>query len=307
MGSTNMSVKHKLLWCAMGGVLLVAVAGGVYYWHVTLTRHRIREAKPVRSYHSMEQHLSAIAASSEAITLTQIGTVTFQEEGCRIWMLSWRPPGEIKIHALLTGGIHGNEPAGANALIQFAERLAKDILHYPGMAIDIVPVVNPWGWVHEYRHNGAGIDLNREFNSFNAEESVLMRSLCANHSYDIMIDCHEDGQVSGFYFYRLANPKDEVCKHIIQSVHTAGFPIHEGRVSYIFYARDGIIDCPLWSLYLARLVRQLSMSNYFRLEGCPQSFLFETPKKLPLHDREAMHRIAIEALLDIMAQQTGQQ
>ena len=70
-----------------------------------------------------------------------------------------------------------------------------------------------------------------------------------------------------------------------------------GRVSKIFQARDGVISCALWSLRLARAIRQLSMSNYCRLQGCPQSFLFETPSRLPLDTRVAMHRIALDALL----------
>jgi hypothetical protein len=89
---------------------------------------------------------------------------------------------------------------------------------------------------------------------------------------------------------------------MIENVQAGGYPIHDGRVMKIFRARGGIINCGLWSLHLARVTRQLSMSNYFRLEGCPRTFLFESPRQLEMKSRVAAHRLALERLLE---RQTG--
>jgi hypothetical protein len=213
-----------------------------------------------------------------------------------LWLLSHAPEGEPKHRVLLTGCMHGNEPASARFLLQFCETLRQPDA-YPGVAFDIVPLVNPWGWERNTRRNAEHKDLNRDFNSFKARESVLMRDLFKKSKYDLIIDFHEDSGSKGFYFYRLANPDEALCKKIIAQEKADGHSIHSGRIMTIFKARDGIITSGKWDLILARTVRQFSMTNYFRLEGCPKVFLFETPSQLPMKERMEMDRTGLDVLL----------
>ncbi len=252
----------------------------------------------MRSFDAFRQRLDTLAGASDLLKLHVLGEVSYEGASWPVFMMSREPGGQVRMRALLTGGIHGNEAAGTECLMQFAEALSRDATIYPGVAFDIVPVVNPWGWVHGRRRNGDGCDLNREFNTFKAREALLMREVFRQKNYDVMVDLHEDSHVNGFYLYRLANPDGELCHAMIEQVRMAGLPVHDGRVMKIFRARDGIINCALWSLRLARVTRQLSMSNYFRLEGCPQTFLFESPRRLEMKSRVAAHSLALEALLE---------
>ncbi len=290
-------MKKAILICIVCAVLLAA-AGGVVYWRVSVSRSTAGKPQAARSFDALQDRMDAVAAKSDKITIHMIGDVHTDDGAWPIQMFSFTPENPVQCRVLLSAGVHGNEPAGVECLLQFAEALSQNPDRYPGITFDIVPLVNPWGWIHRRRRNADNRDLNRDFASFHARESAIMRDLRRRNAYDLMVDLHEDSHVGGFYFYRLAHPDAALCRHIIAAVRDAGHPIHNGRVSKIFRARDGVITCPLWSLRLARMARQLSMSNYFRLEGCPQAFLFETPSRLPLDTRVAMHRVALAALLE---------
>lgn len=286
--------KRKIFLACVCLVAAAAAAGGIYW------RFHSRAESPataVRNFYTLQSRINALVAVSGAMTVRSLGEVHYDGSDWPMLMITRTATESPRLSVLLTGGIHGNEPAGTEFLLQFAEMLAKDDTFYPDIAFDIIPVVNPWGWVHGRRRNGEGCDLNREFATFKAPEAVLMRILCKQKRYDLMVDFHEDSHVAGFYFYRLANPNEAFCHHMITVVREDGLPIHNGRVMTLFNAKDGIITSPMWTLHLARGIRQLSMSNYFRLEGCPQAFLFESPRRLELAERIAMHRAALTALL----------
>lgn len=275
-------------------LISAGVVGGWWLW----PRNPGMPTQVVRDIAPLQTRLEYIVASSDAMTLTTLEAIPSEMGMLPIALLSYRPDIPEKYHILITGGVHGNEPAGTEAVIQFAEQLSQGKLKYPGVAFDLIPLVNPWGWIHHWRRNAQGRDLNREFNTFKAPEAVVMRDLLSRNTYDLMLDLHEDSHVPGFYLYRLANPNYESCRHIIETVRNAGYPIHDGWASKIFPVDNGIIHCALWSLQLARALHQLSITNYARLEGCPQSFVFETPRSRPLETRVAVHLTAVKAVLE---------
>ena len=291
-------MKKRTIALILSAFLIAAGVGAFQVWASVTGRRYIASAEVVRRFEPLQQRMQALADGVEHITLNRLGEVNYDGSAWPVLMLSRHSESPRPFRVLLLGGVHGNEPAGTQFLMDFAEALSREASAYEGITFDIIPVMNPWGWAHGRRRNGAYIDLNRDFNSFKAQESLLLRELCKNTEYDLMVDFHEDGQVSGFYFYRLAHPDDALCRALIVRVRDAGQPVHHGRVSRIFHAEDGIINCALWSLKLARCIRQLSVSNYFRLQGTPQAFLFETPRRLPLESRVAMHREALTALLE---------
>lgn len=284
-------------------VALMALALGLRLWRYTTPRSNTTPPVAARSLEEALTRLETIAASSDLLSLEILDTVHYDNTAYPIPRLAYSPEDNARYRILLVAGVHGNEPAGPEALMRFVEDLAKGDALYPGVAFDIVPILNPWGWVHRKRRNGAQQDLNRDFNSFKAPESQLIRDFYVRHSYEAIIDLHEDGHTTGFYYYRLANPDFGLCRHIIDRVREAGHPIEDGRVMKIFRARDGIITSGMWSLHLARAIRQFSMTNYFRIEGSPNVFLFETPSKQPFETRVSMHRSALEALLEKVSEQ----
>lgn len=57
------------------------------------------------------------------------------------------------VDAVLIGGIHGREPAGAMALARYVPRLIE---HGRGFGLLVMPLLNPWGYLHHARYGPAG-------------------------------------------------------------------------------------------------------------------------------------------------------
>jgi len=98
--------------------------------------------------------------------------------------------GKNKPEVHLNGGHHGDEPISVEAAYYFAEWMLEryDTDDYVRFLIDereiyIMPLVNPYGWVHDQREDKNGIDINRDYPyDVKAGENPLM-SVGANAVY----------------------------------------------------------------------------------------------------------------------------
>jgi len=232
------------------------------------------------------------------LSLQTIGEVRYDAFTAPLWCVTYKPEAATAPRVLLTAGVHGNEPAGIISLLRFIENLAKGTSPYSGIAFDIIPLVNPWGWVNDKRTNGKGLDINRDFASFKAKESEIIRDFTKSRTYDLILDHHEDGGAKGFYLYQIDNKEDALCKSIIAKQKALNFPVEQDEWMVILKTHDGIIKAPRWTLEFVRSVKQLSMANYFRLTRCARVYLFETPKQRPLDDRLAMYAAGVECLME---------
>jgi hypothetical protein len=76
---------------------------------------------------------------------------------------------------LLTAGVHGDEPAGVEAVLHLLENERSELLEQFSFAI--VPCINPSGYVHNTRENGQGADINRSFEEDHVNEVHLIKDL----------------------------------------------------------------------------------------------------------------------------------
>jgi hypothetical protein len=102
-------------------------------------------------------------------------------------------------HVLITGGMHGDEPAGVEAVLQFLERdntaLLKDF------SFLVIPCINPYGYVHNTRETLDGIDINRAFETEDVAEVAIVKKALGQIRFSLAIDFHEDYDATGFYLY----------------------------------------------------------------------------------------------------------
>jgi hypothetical protein len=61
---------------------------------------------------------------------------------------------------------------------------------------------------------------------------------------------------------------------------------------------DGLINAPLWGLWYMKLSRQLSITNFFRLNNSTTVYTIETPTCLDFEERLKMQRTSLELLMD---------
>ncbi len=100
---------------------------------------------------------------------------------------------------LITGGVHGDEPAGVEAVLQFLARDNTELLKR--FSFIVIPCVNPYGYVHETRENSDGIDINRSFEDEQVSEVDILKRAIGQTQFTLAIDFHEDYEATGFYLY----------------------------------------------------------------------------------------------------------
>ena len=74
----------------------------------------------------------------------------------------------------LWAGMHGNETTGIHILFRLIELFQLNQLNLAEYSLHIIPVINPDAYVRYSRRNGLGIDLNRDFRSFQTIESAKL-------------------------------------------------------------------------------------------------------------------------------------
>lgn len=121
----------------------------------------------------------------------------------RIFLLrskALRPAGGIYVSA----GIHGDEPAGCEALITWAETNQQRLASLPLL---LFPCLNPWGLVNNCRFDEAGVDLNRVFHLETSPVIVALKRVLAPYRFAAALNLHEDFDGQGFYLYEVQHEK----------------------------------------------------------------------------------------------------
>lgn len=189
----------------------------------------------------------------------------------------------------LFAALHGDEPAGAEALVRWLSELADEPWRATGYDLVVFPICNPTGYADNTRHNRAGFDLNREFwrKSAQPEVAILERELTVGN-FDGIITLHSDDTSDGLYGYthgRLLNeallkPALRASERVLPRNRAAvidGFEASEGLIHRCF---EGVLSAP----------RQQR----------PQPFdlIFETPALAPLDLQINATLAAIETVLE---------
>lgn len=190
----------------------------------------------------------------------------------------------------LSSGMHGDEPAGPLAML----RLMEEGFFVPGIDWAVCPALNPTGLAAGTRENAEGIDLNRDYLKRRTREVAAHAAWLESRALPgLFLSLHEDWEADGFYFYEINLGADEPCRaeDIIGAVapwipadtnHSLDGHTPRGP-GWIYHAAEA--DVPGgWpeAIFLAKL-------------GCPLSFTFETPSRVPLEARVAAHRAAARA------------
>ncbi|MBS0437154.1 MAG: M14 family metallocarboxypeptidase [Proteobacteria bacterium] len=94
---------------------------------------------------------------------------------------------------LLIGQQHGDEPAGAEALLALAHSLAQGSLapRLDGLNVIVLPRANPDGAQAGRRATASGIDLNRDHLLLRTPEAQAIAGLMRDYAPAVVVDAHE--------------------------------------------------------------------------------------------------------------------
>lgn len=151
------------------------------------------QARSVHDYPHLMKRWKRVAISHH-LTMR----VMIQADGYPIYYLETRSPQPNRPWFYCSAGIHGDEPAGPEALIQWAES-SKEI--FKQLNVLIFPCLNPWGIVNNRRSNAQGVDLNRTYRDSNVPQTIAHKRIITGRKFDFALSLHEDYDGCGVYFY----------------------------------------------------------------------------------------------------------
>ena len=250
---------------------------------------------------------NSITKRLKSIRDVKVALIARLESGHPIYMLQC---GEGDKGVFLSAGMHGDEPAGVEALLRFLElsnrRTGEGIKKwYDKYQFTIIPCINPTGLENGTRENIKGIDLNRKFGGKagkdTPEEVRILQRAVEGKRLDLYIDFHEDIEGEGFYLYEVLH-KGGRC--------VGGEIIADMSMRYTIDLRDRIdgfhnfrgVICPQKEEKTFPVRRSnLPFPLYMYLNGTQSCLTMESPTLFPWEDRVAMHLTAMEIALTLMA------
>jgi hypothetical protein len=232
-----------------------------------------------RSLGELLAPLEQIAASSPNLVVNHEARFEANGEGYELPRYLFVGPrgGDTPIRVGIFAGIHGDEPEGVHALVQFIQLLERKPELAKGYYLSFYPVCNPTGFEDGTRLSRSGKDLNREFWKHTGEPEVrLLQADLLSRSFQGLIALHTDDTSSGFYgIVRGAT----LTKHLLEPALAAAekfLPRDERPVIDGFNARNGIIrDCYEGILSAPPRVRPRPFEIILETPSAPPEFLKE--------------------------------
>lgn len=231
------------------------------------------------------------ALGRTGISLQTLGQVSYGASSLPLWVLRQPAAHPAATTICLMAGIHGNEPAGVQALLALLQDMQARPAAFAAHRYVIVPLANPWGWAHDLRHNGDNRDTARQFVEGNAQEAALLKKLFAAEHCSLLVDLHEDRFHAGFYLLAYGETNQAGIENTLQTIETAT-GVRRARVG-----DAGVLPfAPAGFASIARTTAPL----WARMNGVPHAFIVETQDALPLATRIAIHRQAIAGLTRLL-------
>lgn len=235
-------------------------------------------------------HLAARRAGFQSAILARVG-----EYEIPVFTRAAEAEDETAPHLYISGGVHGDEPAGPLAILD----LLKNKRFPSNFHITLVPVVNPTGLERGTRENAEGIDLNRDYGSnAHSAETRAHRSWLVGRRFDLALCLHEDFEATGAYLYEL-KPVDQpsTARRLLDAMEPFvgidpateidGMPVTEG-----------LMQPPL--ARAAEMANTLPEALHLRTHHCDWTYTLETPSSANIVQRIGAQVAAIRAAMRLL-------
>ncbi len=198
----------------------------------------------------------------------------------------------------LSTGIHGDEPAAPEALLQWAEKNATKLAKIPAL---IFPCLNPWGLRNNVRTDSRGRDLNRLFHLDTHPVVAAVRKVTKPHQFRVALAMHEDYDAQGVYLYEVARGRNNFGDSLLRSAEKF-LPRDPRRTIDISIAKKGLIRKRVTPDDFADMgYPEAIWLHFFHAE---KTFTFETPSEAALEIRVRAQMAVLSACVKLAASQS---
>ena len=194
---------------------------------------------------------------------------------------------------LITGGVHGDEPAGVEAVLRF---LARDnTARLKNFSFVIIPCINPYGYVHNTRETSDDVDINRSFETDDVAEVAIIKKALGQTQFTFAIDFHEDYDATGFYLYEGKRDEQYIGPKLAAAAKAIGPIDPEDPGEDAPDLAEGVYK-------VANAWGTQGLAPYLLHFHSEHVIISETPTVWQLERRAALHLTILDTALDIISE-----
>lgn len=218
----------------------------------------------------------------------------------RLWHVHVPARGRRLASLCLASGIHGDQPAGIEALLRMLD--SQPFPH--GLEIDVFPVMNPAGFRQGTREDAQGRDLDGHWGLAEVPEtlSAFERAIAGRH-YDLFLDLHEQPGGEGFFAREIVGEGACLAPLIVSALSEQKVPLEsiegltallgaEAHVPGEFSLEPGLATYRLSELPL----RGTTQACHMRSGHAAHAVSFVVPARLPLERRVQILLAALSSM-----------
>ena len=196
-------------------------------------------------------------------------------------------------HVLITGGMHGDEPAGVEAVLQFLERDNTALLK--NFSFLVIPCINPYGYAHGTRETRNGVDINRSFETDDIAEVAIIKKALGQTQFSLTIDFHEDYDATGFYLYEGKRDEKYIAPKLAVAVKAIGSIDPDDPGEDAPELAEGVYK-------IATSWGTQGLGPYLLHFHSEHVIISETPTVWHLEQRAALHLTILDTALNIISE-----
>ncbi len=212
----------------------------------------------------------------------------------------------------ISGGVHGDEPAGVYAAIEFLEDIAPQF--HSCFNFLVLPCVNPSGYEMDTLQSLSGANLNRSFDQDSSEPEIraIEDWLIENRArFLVTFDLHEtvpeyrgegftekDNPHSCYMYETILDHKRRIGKELIEAL-PERLEVCRRKEIYLDDNSNGVIYYPEANHNLV-YAKKTTFEAFLLHHKTDHAFTTETPTGWSFEKRVETHRIWLEAALGIL-------
>ena len=233
----------------------------------------------------------ASALRQTGLPLEAAGTLQYGGARLPLWVVHKPALQPNSKTVCLMGSIHGNEPAGAQTLLELSQDMARHPAVYARLNYVVLPMANPWGWARDLRRNADNDDIARQFVDGTSQESELAKNVLTQAHCDLLVDLHEDRSHEGFYLLAYAPPDTAAVQAAVATIASKSAMAHASKPA------RGVWSVPASAFAGIHLT---TASLWAREHGVPLAFIVEVHNGHDLAQRVRVHATAVEELTRLL-------